>query len=296
MNIYRCVFTVLAIGISFIDYSYADAGGCPRRYEPVVDAYSGAITCVPRARGGRDGSGEADNGPPPLADLYMVIVGHPFTPQLWVSSGYLNTKDAERAALAACKSAMSEPSDCKVRMSAHNSLYIGSVRNTRGATYFSSSNSIDDSSVAAMRLCQKENDACKEGKLFPNTLMQTDNFPKIPVKEYSAVTLAMPDPKEKLAPQLKARYWLVSGVPGSKSIPTALSQCQNVFGVNCQVVAHSSGGIVALFSTNKGYDYLVDTWEKSWLENNVDKVCAPPLKCKLLQIFESNQLSNRMVE
>lgn len=296
MNIYKHIFTIFVMGFGFISNADADAGGCPRRYEPVVDAYSGVITCVPKAKGGSDRSGDADSGPPPLADLYMAIVGHPFTPQLWVSSGYLNQKDAERAALAACKSAMPEPDDCKVRMSAHNGLYIGSVRNTRGTTYLSSSNSIDNSSLAAMQLCRKENDSCKEGKFFPNTLMQADSFPKIPVKEYSAVTLAMPDPKEKLSPGLKAGYWLVSGVPGSKSIPAALSQCKKAFGVICEIVAHSSGGVVALFSTNKGYDYLADAWESAWLENNVDKVCNPSLRCKLLRVFDSNQLADKIVE
>lgn len=296
MHIYKRVFTILAIGISFINHSYADAGGCPRRYEPVVDAYSGEITCVPRARDGGDGSGAENSGPPPLADLYMAIVAHPLTPQVWVSSGYLNPNDAERAALTACKSAMFEPGDCVVQMSAHNSQYIGSVRNGRGATYLSTGNSIDNSSVAAMDNCKKENNTCKEGKVFYNTLAQTDSFPEIPVKEYLAATLAMPDPKAKPGPQVKGRYWLSSGLPGSKSIPTALAQCQNAFGVNCQIVAHSSGGLIALFTTNSGRDFLTNSWEKSWLENNVNKVCKPSLKCKLLQTFDSSRMENRIVE
>lgn len=296
MNICKRILSILTIGTIFINNSYADAGGCPRRYEPVVDAYSGAITCVPRAGDGSDGSNAADSGPPPLADLYMAIVTHPFTPQVWVSSGYLNPRDAERSALTACKSAMFEPGDCMVQMSAHNSQYIGSVRNSRGATYLSTGDSIDNSSVAAMHNCKNENNTCKEGKVFYNTLAQTDNFPEIPVKEYLAATLAMPDQKAKLSPKVKGRYWLSSGLPGSKSIPTALAQCQNAFGVNCQIVAHSSGGLIALFTTNKGRDFLTNSWEKSWLENNVNKVCKPSLECKLLQIFDSRQIENKIVE
>jgi hypothetical protein len=296
MNINKHIFTIFIIGICFINPVYADAGGCPKRYEPVVDAYSGAITCVPRAGQGSDGSDAAGNAPPPLADLYMAIVAHPLTPQLWVSSGYLNPNDAERAALTACKSAMFEPSDCVVQMSAHNSQYIGSVRNSRGAAYLSTGNSIDNSSVAAMHNCKKENNTCKEGKVFYNTLAQTDNFPEVPVKEYLAATLAMPDQNAKFNPKAKGRYWLSSGLPGSKSIPTALAQCQNAFGVNCQVIAHSSGGLIALFTTNTGRDFLANSWEKSWLENNVNKVCKPSLECKLLQIFDSKQIENKIIE
>lgn len=296
MNIVNRIVSVLVVGIGFASNAFADAGGCPRRYEPVVDAYSGAITCVPRARGGSDGSGAADSGSPPLADLYMAIVAHPLTPQLWVSSGYLNPKDAERAALTACRSAMFEPGDCMAQMSAHNSQYIGSVRNGRGATYLSVGDSIDNSSAAAMQACKRENDTCKEGKVFYNTLAQTDNFPQVPVKEYLSATLAMPDPKAKISPQVKGRYWLSSGLPGSKSIPAALAQCQNAFGANCQIVAHSSGGVIAVFATSGGHDFLANAWEKSWLENNVNKVCEPSLRCKLFQVFDSNQIVDRMIE
>ena len=285
------LFPLVIVGIIHAQTAYADAGGCPKGYEPVVDANSGWITCVPTASGSN--AKDADNAPPPLADLYMAVVAHPFTPQLWVSSGYLNPNDAERSALTACQTTMFEPADCMVQIKAHNSQYIGRVRNGSGASYFSADTSINNSSAAAMRNCKERNHTCKEGGVIYNTLAQTNNFPEMPVREYSAVTLAMPDQK---APQLKGNYWLISGVPGSKSIPSALANCQKAFGVTCQIVAHSSGGIVALFTTNNGRDYLVDSWEKSWLENNVDKVCDPSLKCKLLQIFDSNQVEDRMVE
>jgi hypothetical protein len=296
MNTVKRVLPVFAIGMGCMGTAYADAGGCPRRYEPVVDAYSGAITCVPKARGGSDGSGAADSGPPPLADLYMVVVAHPLTPQLWVSSGYLNPKDAERAALTACRGAMFEPGDCMVQMSAHNSQYIGSVRNGRGATYLSVGDSIDNSSAAAMQACKRENDTCKEGKVFYNTLAQTDNFPQVPIKEYLAATLAMPDPKAKRSPQIKGSYWLSSGLPGSKSIPAALAQCQTAFGVNCEIVTHTSGGVIAIFTTRGGRDFLATSWEKSWIESNVNQVCKPSLECKLFQIFDSNKIEGRVVE
>lgn len=116
------------------------------------------------------------------------------------------------------------------------------------------------------------------------------------MQEYSAVTLAMPDQKAESSPQRKGKYWLISGLPGLKSIPTAQANCQKAFGATCQIVAHSSGGVIALFTTNNGRDYLADSWEKSWLEDNVDSVCNPSLKCKLLQTFDSNQVENRMVE
>lgn len=296
MNTRKLITYVFALGISFVNNSRADAGGCPRRYEPVVDAYSGAITCVPRARGGSDGSGATGDGPPPLADLYMVIVGHPFTPQTWVSSGYLNPKDAERAALAACIGAMSEPTDCVVQMSAHHGQYVGSVRNGRGAVYLSTGDSIDTSSAVAMRNCRNENNTCREGKIYYNTLAQTDNFPNVPVKEYMAVTLAMPDQRAKVNPQAKGKYWLTSGLPGSQSIPAALAQCKSAFGVNCEVVAHSSGGLIAVFSTGSGRDFLTNAWEKTWLENNLNNICKPSLDCRLRQTFDSNQIENRVVE
>jgi hypothetical protein len=38
MNIVNRIVSVLVVGIGFASNAFADAGGCPRRYEPVVDA------------------------------------------------------------------------------------------------------------------------------------------------------------------------------------------------------------------------------------------------------------------
>lgn len=276
--------------------SHGDAGGCPARYDAVVDAYSGWISCVPKSRGG---SGEGrPPAPPPLADLYMAVVAHPFTPHLWVSSGYLNPEDAGRASMGACQNAMDKPRECRLMLTAHNSQYIGAARNSRGINYLSMSGSTSTASEGALRECQKESYLCKEGPMIYNTLAQTDRFPSVPVKEYPAVTIAMPDQNRQKKPTARpgGRYWLVSGRPASESIPTALSQCRKAFGVSCTVLRHSSGGLLAIFGTSEGFDYVVDTWEKSWLEKNVDKVCDPKLKCRLLHIFDSSDVADRVIE
>lgn len=277
-------------------YSHADAGGCPARYDAVVDAYSGAITCVHKSRGGA--GDDRPPAPPPLAALYMAVVAHPFTPRLWVSSGYLNAEDAGRVAMGACQSAMDKPRECRLMLTAHNSQYVGTARNSRGINYLSTSSSIATAGEGALRECQKESYLCKEGAMIYNALAQTDRFPTVPVKEYPAVTIAMPDQNGKRKPAVKTggRYWLVSGLPASESIPAALSQCQKAFGVNCTVLRHSSGGLLAIFGTRDGFDYVVDTWEKSWLEKNVDKVCDPKMKCKLLDVFDSSDVADRIVD
>lgn len=161
--------------------SHGDAGGCPARYDAVVDANSGWISCVPKSRGAA-GEDRA-MAPPPLAALYMAVVAHPFTPQQWVSSGYLNPEDAGRAAMGACQNAMDKPRECRLMLTAHNSQYIGTARSSWGINYLSMSGSTLTASEGALRECQKESYQCKEGARIYNTLAQTDRFPAVPVKE-----------------------------------------------------------------------------------------------------------------
>jgi len=112
----------------------------------------------------------------------MAVVGHPETPQLWSSTGYLNVQDAEQAALNGCMRMMG--GGCLTLMRAHNSQYVGFVRDKAGAPYVSSGSSISTATEAAMRECRKHSDACREGGMIYSTMMQTDNFPSEPVKRY----------------------------------------------------------------------------------------------------------------
>ena len=50
---------IFFIGMAFSAQSHADAGGCPARYNAVVDANSGWITCVPKDQDNGNGEDSA---------------------------------------------------------------------------------------------------------------------------------------------------------------------------------------------------------------------------------------------
>lgn len=278
---------IFFIGMLFSGNSYSDAGGCPARYNAVVDANSGWITCIPKDQD--NGNGEDSAYRPSVSDLFMAVVGHADTPQLWVSSGYLNIQDA-------CKGAMDLPNSCTLLVRAHNSQYIGTVRNGRGVPYVSSDNSIENATAAAMRACKKESDSCQEGAMLYNTLAQTDRFPSIPIKEYLAVTVAWPAPGSKIKPSENQKTWLTSGRPVSENVEAALSRCRKESGTTCVVGRHSGGGMLGRLHANDGYDYWVDAWDRIWLERNVDKLCPDGKQCKLIEVFDSNQIADQVIQ
>ena len=129
--------------------------------------------------GGENGQSERR---PDLPDFYMAVVGHPNTPYLWSSTGYLNVQDAEQAALDGCMRMMK--SGCQTLLRTHNSQYVGIVRDKAGVPYVSSNSSIATASDAAMRRCKEHAESCRESGMIYNTMMQTDNFPSEPVKRY----------------------------------------------------------------------------------------------------------------
>lgn len=294
MKMVKSLSLIFLLGMAFNKNSYADAGGCPARYNAVVDANSGWITCDPKDQD--NSNGEDSTYIPSLADLFMAVVGHADTPQLWVSSGYLSIQNAERSAMDACKGAMDLPNNCTVLARAHNSQYIGTVRNGRGVPYVSSGNSIENATTAAMRECLKESDSCQEGAMLYNTLAQTDRFPSVPIKEYLAVTVAWPAPGSKIKPSEDKKTWLVSGRPVSENVEAALSRCQKESGTTCIVGRHSGGGMLGRLHANDGYDYWVDAWDRAWLERNVDKLCPDGKQCKLIEVFDSSQITDQIVQ
>lgn len=294
MKMVKSLSLIFLLGMVFNKNSYADADGCPARYSAVVDANSGWISCVPKDQ--ENGNGEDSTYRPSLADLFMAVVGHADTPQLWVSSGYLSIQDAERSAMDACKGAMDLPNNCTVLARAHNSQYIGTVRNGRGVPYVSSGNSIENASTAAMRACQKDSDSCQEGAMLYNTLAQTDRFPSVPIKEYLAVTVAWPAPGSKIKSSENKKTWLVSGRPVSENVEASLSRCSKESGTTCVVGRHSGGGMLGRLHANDGYDYWVDAWDRAWLERNVDKLCPEGKQCKLIEVFDSSQITDQIVQ
>lgn len=285
---------IFFIGMLLSAQSHADAGGCPARYNAVVDAYSGWITCVPKDQD--NGNGEDSAYRPSVSDLFMAVVGHADTPQLWVSSGYLNIQDAERTAMDACKGAMDLPNNCTLLARAHNSQYIGTVRNGRGVPYVSSGNSIANATMAAMRACKKESDSCQEGAMLYNTLTQTDRFPSVPVKEYLAVTVAWPAPGSKIKPSENKKTWLVSGYPFSENVEAVLTRCRKDSGAQCIVGKHSGGGMLGRLHVNDGYDYWMNAWDRAWLERNAEKLCPDGTQCKLIEVFDSSQIADQVIQ
>lgn len=290
----KTLSSIFILGMAFYTNSYADAGGCPARYSAVVDANSGWITCVPKDQD--DGNGEDSAYSSSLSDLFMAVVGHPDTPQLWVSSGYLSIQDAERSAMDACKGAMGLPNNCALLARAHNSEYIGTVRNGRGVPYVSSDNSIENAGAAAMHACKKESDSCQEGAMLYNTLAQTDRFPPVPIKEYLAVTVVWPAPDQKIKPSEKQKTWLMSGRLVSENVKAALSRCRKESGTICVVGRHSGGGMLGRLHANDGYDYWVDAWDRAWLERNVDKLCPEGKQCKLVEVYDSGQIADQVIQ
>lgn len=47
---------------------------------------------------------------------------------------------------------------------------------------------------------------------------------------------------------------------------------------------------------NDGYDYWVDAWDRAWLERNVDKLCPDGKQCKLIEVFDSNQIADQVIQ
>lgn len=205
----KTLSSIFILGMAISVHAYADAGGCPARYDAVIDENSGWISCVPNDQD--NGNGEDSAYRPSLSDLLMAVVGHSDTPQLWITFGYSSIQDSERTAMDACMAAINLPNNCRLLARAHNNQYIGTVRNGRGFLNVSSGNSIADATTAAMHTCKKISYSCQEGAMLYNTLAQTDCFPQVPIKEYLAVTVAWPAPGSRTKPLENKKVWLTSG-------------------------------------------------------------------------------------
>jgi hypothetical protein len=159
---------------------------CPAGVDPNGANNTGVACYWVDESGVTDGQGQTEGNKPQVSnvpDFYMAVVGHPDTPLLWSSTGYLSPDDAEQAALGGCLSSMK--SGCTTLLRVHNSQYVGVVRDkTTDTPYVSSSASTENATDAAMQECKKHSNVCYTNGRIPNTIMQTDNFPPEPVKRY----------------------------------------------------------------------------------------------------------------
>ncbi|WP_026603685.1 hypothetical protein [Methylomonas sp. 11b] len=44
------------------------------------------------------------------------------------------------------------------------------------------------------------------------------------------------------------------------------------------------------------YDYWVDAWDRAWLERNGDKLCPEGKQCKLIEVFDSSQIADQVIQ
>lgn len=229
-----------------------------------------------------------DSGPPPapLPDMWMSVVGHPDTTELWITRIFATAQGAESTAFDACTQAMGE--GCLVAAGTwRNESVIVVYADPADNLYAQGGIYIDDTAKAARKSCEASADHCRKLATVLNIGHMGDmQFPQTPVQRRLFGAAARVN--DKAVEKWSNTVWMVTGQSGYKAAQNAvLAKCQADSGMACGLRITVGNGLVARAIDDRGQIYWLDIADPKFVKEQLRNLCGKGRTCRLIDTYDA---------
>jgi len=229
-----------------------------------------------------------------LPDVYMSVIWHPDTPEVWVAKGFLSGDESEKRALDACADAMGE--GCKVGTTWYNDATIVVVNDLVGNVFIYGAATSREAKNGADADCEKFSTECRRAKTIKNSFSREElDFPSGPIARRTFGAVARP--KGKIEGKWDDSAWIATGAPGYRvAEETALSQCHKDSGFECDVRVSAGNGLIARVVDDKGHVYWWDVPSDRALDKAIKASCDKQRTCRVVDTFDVRKPGVEIIE